>query len=70
MPPLAHTAATFAGWLARLRQEAVERELEWMVCSTGTAEQAAYAEGLSPGDYLDRLEAMSEWRGCGCGGGS
>lgn len=68
MPPAA--PAAFADWLAELTALAEARELHWLVQCPGEGERAAHAQGLSPTDYLDRLDAMSEWRGCGCGGGS
>jgi len=31
--------------------------------------RAAFDNGLSPDEELTALGDMSEWRGCGCGGG-
>lgn len=60
----------FDAWLSRLRELAAERELAWMIGATGEAHRSAYAAGLSPEEELASLADISEWRGCGCGGGS
>lgn len=64
------TGESFEQWLQRLRQLAEERELEWLVCGNGENFRAAYEADRSPEEELQSLADISEWRGCGCGGGS
>ena len=61
---------SFEVWLARLRVLAAERELTWAVGGSGEVHRSAYEAGLSPEEELASLADLSEWRGCGCGGGS
>ncbi len=65
---MATDAGNFADWFFKLRELAETRNLAWLVSADGQNEREAFSKGLSPADYLDRFEAMSEWRGCGCGG--
>lgn len=57
-------------WLADFNRLAIEQGASWLVPCEGAAPLAGYAAGLSPQEELSALKDMSEWRGCGCGGGS
>lgn len=59
----------FEQWARELRALATVRECEWLAAGTGESHREAWAAGISPADHLEALERMSEWRGCGCGGG-
>jgi len=61
---------SYASWLAELARLAKERELEWLVSVGSDIHRAAFDKGLSPDEELAARADMSEWRGCGCGGGS
>jgi len=56
-------------WLARFRQRAIERQVEWLAECSPETYRSIYERGVLPEDELDTLADMSEWRGCGCGGG-
>lgn len=60
---------SYESWLAELARVAEELELKWLVSSEPWAHKKAYDEGLTPDEELIALRDMSEWRGCGCGGG-
>lgn len=61
---------SFEQWFERLRGLAEARELSWLVGTPGAALRAAYDAGVTPDEELQNLADISEWRGCGCGGGS
>ena len=60
---------SYESWLAELAYIAKERELEWLVSVGPDIHRAAFDRGMSPDEELTALGDMSEWRGCGCGGG-
>ena len=60
---------SYASWLAELARLARDEELAWLVSSEPLAHRQAFDDGLSPYEELSALRDMSEWRGCGCGGG-
>ena len=60
---------SYETWFAEFARIAQQRELAWLVSTEPDAHRTAFNEGLSPDDELAALERMSEWRGCGCGGG-
>ena len=64
------TTTTYENWIIELKRIAAKRDILWLVSEDTEAHRDAYDKGLSPGDELDVLEDISEWRGCGCGGGS
>lgn len=57
-------------WLAEFTRLAFEQDASWLVPQDAAAPLSGYAAGLSPQEELSALKDMSEWRGCGCGGGS
>ena len=59
----------FERWFAEFARLARERELEWVVKAGPAPRRQAFDLGLSPDDELTALAEISEWRGCGCGGG-
>ena len=61
---------SYESWLRELVRAAKERELEWLISVESGIHRAAFDKGLSPEEELSTLADMSEWRGCGCGGGS
>lgn len=60
---------SYESWLCELVRLAKELELDWLVAPTTNTHRAAFDDGLSPDEELAALKDMSEWRGCGCGGG-
>jgi hypothetical protein len=64
------TAETYEQWLERLRELAAERELSWMISDSGESHRSAFEAGRSAEEEFASLADLSEWRGCGCGGGS
>jgi len=64
------TTETYEHWMQRLRDLAAERELSWIVSSGGESHRRAFEAGQSPEEEFASLADISEWRGCGCGGGA
>jgi len=60
---------SYKSWTMQLQNLAAKRNLEWVVSTQSNAHRAAYESGLSPDEELTALADMSQWRGCGCGGG-
>jgi hypothetical protein len=60
---------SYERWLAELMRLARGEGLEWLIAPTSSAHRAAFETGLSPQEELQALRDLSEWRGCGCGGG-
>ncbi|WP_340266725.1 hypothetical protein [Sphingobium mellinum] len=58
-----------ASWHAVLGRLAEERGIGWAVSSSAEDYRDAFASGITPGDHLAEIEPLTEWRGCGCGGG-
>lgn len=56
-------------WHAALRRQAEERGIGWAISSDENEYRDAFASGVAPDDYLAEIEPLTEWRGCGCGGG-
>lgn len=56
-------------WLAELLQLAKTHDVEWLIAPASHTHRAAFDKGLSPEEELAALKDLSEWRGCGCGGG-
>jgi len=69
MDSLDPSGGAFDRWFAQFARLARERELEWLVRAGSGPHRAAFDRGLSPEEELTALADMSEWRGCGCGGG-
>lgn len=63
----AHLALT--NWHAALRRQADERGIGWAISSAPDDYRDAFDGGVAPDDYLADIEPLTEWRGCGCGGG-
>ncbi|MET0988074.1 MAG: hypothetical protein ABW034_21970 [Steroidobacteraceae bacterium] len=61
--------AAYERWLMELQQLAKMQDMEWLIAPRSDTHRAAFDKGLSPGEELAALKDMSEWRGCGCGGG-
>ena len=61
--------ASYDDWMARFRQRAIERQVEWLAECGPETYRPVFERGVAPEDELDTLADMSEWRGCGCGGG-
>jgi len=59
----------YSTWLAEFTRLAFEQDASWLVPPHGADPLSGYAAGLSPQEELSALKDMSEWRGCGCGGG-
>lgn len=60
----------FDAWYQRFRGLAAEHDLLWLAPEVpGPQHRAAFESGADPEDELNQLASMSEWRGCGCGGG-
>jgi hypothetical protein len=57
-------------WPAEFSRLAFEQDASWLVPPDAAAPLSGYAAGLSPQEELSALKDMSEWRGCGRGGGS
>jgi hypothetical protein len=66
---MADAAPTFDAWLARLRDLAQADGVEWLIAREPDTHRESFAKGLTPDEELAALKDMSEWRGCGCGGG-
>ncbi|HKQ82938.1 MAG TPA: hypothetical protein VJS42_12165 [Steroidobacteraceae bacterium] len=56
-------------WLAALLRLARAQDVEWLIAPGSDTHRAAFDQGMSPEEELAALKDMSEWRGCGCGGG-
>ena len=69
MESLDRSEGAFERWFAEFGRLARERQLEWLVTAGAEPRRAAFDRGLSPDEELTALADMSEWRGCGCGGG-
>lgn len=61
---------TYDAWFAEFVRLAREQELDWLVPCDPMAKKPVFNSGVSPAEELATLRDMSEWRGCGCGGGS
>ncbi|MEJ7934930.1 hypothetical protein WG907_11735 [Sphingobium sp. AN558] len=62
-------APALADWHAALRRLAKERGIGWAISSEEDDYRDAFSSGIAPDDYLAEIEPLTEWRGCGCGGG-
>jgi hypothetical protein len=60
---------TYHSWLADLERLAQEVDLGWLVSPGSETHRASWQRGLRPEEELTALQDISEWRGCGCGGG-
>lgn len=63
------TITSLADWYQRLRELARDNELEWVIAADAEHYRPAFEQGTSPEEEFFELAGMSEWRGCGCGGG-
>lgn len=65
----ASPAPDLAEWHSALRQLAEARDIGWAISASPEDYRDAFASGVDPRDYLADIEPLTEWRGCGCGGG-
>ena len=56
-------------WHAALQRHADEQGIGWAIASVADEYREAFASGIAPDDYLADIQPLTEWRGCGCGGG-
>jgi hypothetical protein len=61
--------STYEQWLMELQQLAEEQNLSWLISARAEGHRQGYDKGLTPEGELAALADLSEWRGCGCGGG-
>ena len=60
---------SFEAWFEALQHLAREQDVEWLIAREDDTHRSSFERGLSPDEELTALKDMSEWRGCGCGGG-
>ena len=66
---VATAATTLEEWHGALRRHAEEGGIGWAISGAPDDYRDAFASGVAPDDYLAEIEPLTQWRGCGCGGG-
>lgn len=67
--PAGGAEATFEVWLAKLRALAEAQNAGWLFSGNVSDLRDYFEAGKAPDEVLEGYDGMTEWRGCGCGGG-